>query len=275
MTEAEGSAPAVNGVAAPSGWTEDRLRFWHALGLGPAWRDARRAVGGPVAPQPAIGEFPAAQAGAAQGGGGEAPDDWSTLAAEVSACTRCPLCEGRRQAVLEAGSRGARWMVVGEAPGAEEDLRGEPFVGQAGRLLDNMLLAIGLSRGSGGEAGGRPAVTQGVYIANVIKCRPPGNRNPAPGEVATCEPYLRRQIALVRPRLILAMGKFAAHSLLGNDAPVGSLRGRVHPGTQASCAVPVVVTWHPAYLLRTPADKSRAWADLCLAREAFDRSTEN
>jgi DNA polymerase len=155
-------------------------------------------------------------------------------------------------------------MLVGEAPGAEEDARGEPFVGQAGRLLDNMLAAVGLTR-----EGSSPA---SVYIANVLKCRPPGNRNPAPDEVACCEPYLLRQIALVQPRLILVMGRFAAQSLLGTDASIASLRGRVHTIEVAGRRVAVVVTYHPAYLLRNLADKAKSWADLCLAREVVERA---
>lgn len=146
-------------------------------------------------------------------------------------------------------------MVVGEAPGAEEDARGEPFVGQAGRLLDAMLAAIGLDRAAH------------VFIANVLKCRPPGNRNPEPDEVARCEPYLVRQVQLVDPRLIVVMGRFAAQSLLRTDASIASLRGRVHGYAIGERRVPVVVTYHPAYLLRTPQDKAKAWADLCLAQQ--------
>jgi DNA polymerase len=145
-------------------------------------------------------------------------------------------------------------MLVGEAPGAEEDRLGEPFVGQAGKLLDNMLASISLARG------------RNVYIANVLKCRPPGNRNPEPDEVAKCSPHLLRQIELVQPRLILAMGRFAAQALLGTDATIASLRGRVH----RYAGVPLVVTYHPAYLLRSLPDKAKAWADLLFARKAID-----
>jgi DNA polymerase len=150
-------------------------------------------------------------------------------------------------------------MLVGEAPGAEEDARGEPFVGQAGRLLDNMLSAVGLAR-TGSDA-------RAVYIANVLKCRPPGNRNPAPDEVAQCDPFLKRQIELVNPRLVLVMGRFAAQSLLGTEASIASLRGTVHHIEVADRRVPVVVTYHPAYLLRNLADKAKSWADLCFARD--------
>jgi DNA polymerase len=190
--------------------------------------------------------------------------DWDRLERSVAACTECALCKTRRNTVFGVGNRNAHWMLVGEAPGAEEDAKGEPFVGQAGRLLDNMLAAVGLAR-RGDEA-------HAVYIANVLKCRPPGNRNPEPSEVAQCEPYLLRQVALIRPKLIVVMGRFAAQSLLGTDATIGSLRGRVHSIRVGELAVPVVVTYHPAYLLRNLADKAKAWADLCLAQEVYESS---
>lgn len=183
--------------------------------------------------------------------------DWEALEATVSGCTACRLCEGRRNTVFGVGDPRADWLVVGEAPGEQEDLQGEPFVGQAGKLLDNMLAALALRRG------------QGVYIANVLKCRPPGNRNPQPEEVAQCEPYLRRQVALLQPKIILAMGRFAVQTLLQSDEPIGRLRGRVH----AYQGVPVVVTYHPAYLLRNLPDKAKAWADLCLAQSAHRAAT--
>ncbi len=175
--------------------------------------------------------------------------DWPDLEQAVAGCEACGLCRGRRNTVFGVGDRQADWMIIGEAPGENEDLRGEPFVGNAGQLLDNMLRAVGLDR------------SHRVYIANVIKCRPPGNRNPDPAEVAQCEPFLRRQIALVQPKLILAMGRFAVQSLLATQEPIGKLRGRLH----AYQGVPVVVTYHPAYLLRNLPDKAKAWADLCLA----------
>ncbi|MBT9553040.1 MAG: uracil-DNA glycosylase [Hydrogenophaga sp.] len=181
--------------------------------------------------------------------------DWATLQASVAGCEACGLCKSRRNTVFGVGDRQADWMIVGEAPGENEDLQGEPFVGAAGQLLDNMLRAVG--RGRTGEG------AQGAYIANVLKCRPPANRNPQPAEVAQCEPYLARQVALVRPKIIVAMGRFAVQSLLRTDEPIGRLRGRVHRYE----GVPVIVTYHPAYLLRTPADKAKAWADLCLAME--------
>ena len=199
--------------------------------------------------------------------------DWPELQATVAACRACGLCASRTQTVFGVGSRQADWMVVGEAPGENEDRQGEPFVGQAGKLLDNMLAAIGLSRQVGDatesiaeeltptSAGGQKGTEkQGVYIANVLKCRPPANRNPQPDEVAQCEPYLRRQVALVQPRIILAMGRFAVQSLLNTQEPIGRLRGRVHQYQ----GVPVIVTYHPAYLLRALPEKAKAWQDLCL-----------
>ncbi len=177
---------------------------------------------------------------------------WDELAQAVAGCRACQLCSGRHNTVFGVGDLQADWLVVGEAPGENEDLQGEPFVGQAGKLLDNMLKAVGLDRRRGG-----------VYIANVLKCRPPGNRNPQPEEVAQCEPFLRRQVELLQPRIILAMGRFAVQSLLGSTEPIGRLRGRVHQ----YLGVPLVVTYHPAYLLRNLPDKAKAWADLCLARE--------
>jgi DNA polymerase len=181
--------------------------------------------------------------------------DWSAIKGEVAGCTACPLHAQRTQTVFGVGDESADWLFVGEGPGAEEDARGEPFVGQAGKLLDNMLAAIGLQRG------------RNVYIANVVKCRPPGNRNPEPSEAAACEPFLTRQIALIRPKLLIALGRVAAVNLLARDATIASLRGRLHDyrGT------PLVVTYHPAYLLRNLPDKAKAWQDLCFARAAMAR----
>jgi uracil-DNA glycosylase len=183
----------------------------------------------------------------------ERPGGWLELKQAVPACTACGLHKTRTQTVLGVGDEQADWLLVGEAPGAEEDRLGEPFVGQAGRLLDNMLAAIDLERG------------RNVYICNVLKCRPPGNRNPQPEEVAQCTPHLLRQIDLVKPRLILAMGRFAAQTLLATDASIASLRGRVH----RYAGVPLIVTYHPAYLLRTLPDKAKAWADLVFARRTM------
>ncbi len=182
--------------------------------------------------------------------------DWEALEARVRACTACELHRTRTQVVFGVGNRNADWMIVGEAPGAEEDRRGEPFVGRAGQLLDAMLHAIGLQR-------------QEVYIANVLKCRPPNNRDPRPEEVEQCEPYLKRQVALVAPRLILAVGRIAAQNLLKTNAPLSRLRGRVH--SYGETETPLVVTYHPAYLLRSPREKRKAWEDLKLAREVAGR----
>ena len=181
--------------------------------------------------------------------------DWATLRETVAACTRCSLHKTRTQTVFGVGSESADWMIIGEAPGAEEDRRGEPFVGRAGKLLDEMLRAVGLKRDS-------------VFIANILKCRPPNNRDPAADEAASCRAYLDRQIALVKPKLILAVGRIAAQHLLQTDAPLGRLRGRKHYLDGGH--LPVVVTYHPAYLLRSPTQKRKAWQDLCLAREIVD-----
>jgi len=182
--------------------------------------------------------------------------DWPALRLAVAECRACSLCERRTQTVFGVGNPQAHWMVVGEAPGEQEDRQGEPFVGKSGQLLDSMLRALGLTRGEAEPA-------RQVFIANTLKCRPPGNRNPEPDELAQCEPFLIRQIELVKPRMILAMGRFAVQSLLRSNEPVGRLRGRVHQYQ----GVPLVVTYHPAYLLRNPEDKARAWDDLCLALE--------
>ena len=166
----------------------------------------------------------------------------------VSRCTRCELANSRTQTVFGVGNSKADWMIIGEAPGAEEDRRGEPFVGRAGKLLDQMLRAVGQSR-------------EQVFIANILKCRPPNNRDPKPDEAASCREYLDAQIAHIKPSIILAVGRIAAQNLLASDAPVGRLRGRVHDLDR----VPLVVTYHPAYLLRSPSQKQKSWDDLCLA----------
>lgn len=215
----------------PSEWLEE-------MNLLPVWR-ARTA--------------PPAGPGPQQAPSGIGGMDWGALKAAVASCTRCRLHEQRTQAVFGVGDEQADWLFVGEAPGAEEDLKGEPFVGQAGRLLDNMLASIGLERG------------EKVYIANVVKCRPPGNRNPEPDEAAACAPYLDRQIGLISPRLIVALGKVAATRLLGRDASIASLRGKLldYHGR------PLIVTYHPAYLLRNPGDKAKAWEDLCFIKRTM------
>lgn len=212
--------------------SESRRRAWEALDIGPAWR-LREQPGVAVAPSTGL--------------------DWAGLREAVAGCRLCALCETRRNTVFGVGDERAAWMVVGEAPGAEEDKVGEPFVGRAGQLLDAMLASVGRSR------------REGVFIANVLKCRPPENRNPLPEEAAKCAPYLRRQIELVSPALILVVGKIAAQALLDTEASIASLRGRVHRLRSGESDIPVVVTYHPAYLLRTPLDKAKAWADLRLA----------
>jgi DNA polymerase len=222
------------------------------LGLAPIWRLRVIADAGPAS-QPRATESPPSDRREAR----IAALEWRDFAADVDACTACGLFRGRRRSVPGVGDPNAQWLFVGEGPGAEEDAKGEPFVGQAGKLLDSMLAALGLARGAN------------VYIANVVKCRPPGNRTPEPAETAACRPYLDRQVALLRPRIIVALGKSAATTLLDVDATIGSLRGRVHDYG----GNPLVVTYHPAYLLRNLPDKAKAWEDLLLARrtlQAFD-----
>ena len=189
--------------------------------------------------------------------------DWPALRSAVADCQACSLCGTRTQTVFGVGLQQARWMIVGEAPGEQEDLQGLPFVGPSGELLDSMLRALNLTRATDGPE--PPA--QRVYIANTLKCRPPRNRNPEPAELLACEPFLIRQIALLQPRIILAMGRFAVQALLRSNEPVGKLRGQVHTYQ----GVPLVVTYHPAYLLRNLADKARAWDDLCLAASVADK----
>jgi uracil-DNA glycosylase family 4 len=250
-----------------------RAEYLEALGID-VWVPREGAQGGGRAAAGPAGSAAAAGPGAAAGGTApaEAPPamppaaspgasagPWETLRAEVLGCTRCGLHAGRTQGVLGVGNRQADWMVIGEAPGAEEDRRGEPFVGRAGQLLDAMLRAIGLSR------------AENVYIANVLKSRPPNNRDPRPEEVAACLPYLRRQIELVRPRLLLAVGRIAAQNLLATEESLSRLRGRVHRFGELN--TPLVVTYHPAYLLRNPADKRKAWEDLKFARSVFRQLT--
>ena len=220
---------------------------WRELGLWPLWvarTQARDALG-----QTAAATVPLVAA--------QLPDtmlneaSWTQLRQMVSDCQRCSLHQGRRQAVFGVGDERARWLFVGEGPGAEEDQRGEPFVGAAGRLLDQMLRALGLRRG------------EDVYITNVVKCRPPQNRTPTDEECAACAPYLLRQIALIQPTVIVALGRVAAHALLKTDGALGALRLQQHHFGE----IPLVVTWHPAFLLRKPAEKARAWEDLCRARQ--------
>ena len=242
----------------------ERIDVLTELGLAPTWR--LRAARGAGAPPAATGGTTSAAAPlAAPARGVEAPAaaggrdariaalEWRDFAADVDACTACGLARGRNRSVPGVGDVDADWLFVGEAPGSEEDARGEPFVGQAGRLLDNMLAALGMNRG------------RSVYIANVLKCRPPNNRTPEPREVEACRPYLDRQVALIRPKLIVALGRSAATTLLETDATIASLRGRVHRYR----GVPLVVTYHPAYLLRNLPDKAKAWEDLVFARRTL------
>ena len=232
---------------------ERRQQYLAAIGID-LWvpRAARAqpavAVSASLAPPPpAAAAAPAADAAA-----------WEALRTQVLQCTKCPLHLTRTQGVFGVGPKRADWLVIGEAPGAEEDRRGEPFVGAAGQLLDAMLRAIGLDRATN------------VYIANMLKSRPPGNRDPKPEEVAACLPYLQRQIELLRPKIMLAVGRIAAQSLLGTQAPLGRLRGEVHRFGDT----PLVVTYHPAYLLRTPAEKRKAWEDLKFARSVYQQLTQ-
>lgn len=246
---------------------ERRRQAWAALDLGPVW-SARAPTASPqqvpTVPAAASSAVEAPVAVEALAAPDARPDPLrrlDALRAQVVTCPKCRLAESRTHAVFGEGPPDAGWMIVGEAPGAQEDARGEPFVGQSGRLLDAMLAAIGLDR------------ARDVFIANVVKCRPPGNRNPQADEIAACEPYLREQIELVRPAVLVLMGRFAAQTLLRTTEPIGVLRGRVHRYGTHDWSVPTLVTYHPAYLLRTPADKAKAWRDLCAARAEFARAT--
>lgn len=182
----------------------------------------------------------------------ESVDSWAALQAEVASCTQCGLCETRTQSVFGSGNKNAEWMIIGEGPGQNEDQQGLPFVGKAGQLLTEMLRAIGLDR-------------EEVFIANIVKCRPPANRDPQPVEIETCKPYLLRQIALIKPKIIVVLGRVAAQALLNTNQPIGSLRGKIH----ALNDTPVVVVYHPAYLLRSLLDKRKAWEDLKLALHTY------
>ncbi|NIC41568.1 uracil-DNA glycosylase [Aquabacterium sp. A08] len=242
----------------------------HASPAEPVLAPPQAATGEPahavraVAPRPTHRTVPLAVDGA--------PNPWAGLDtagldAAIRGCTRCDLAPRRQHAVPGMGDPAPDWLIVGEAPGEEEDRQGLPFVGRAGQLLDRMLAAMGLER------------AQRVYIANVIKCRPPQNRNPSPEEIGQCTPYLLRQVELLRPRIVLAMGRFAAQTVLGQGGaldpaalqtlPLGKLRGQVHRVTLGGQTLPVVVTYHPAYLLRSPGEKAKAWADLCLALDTL------
>ncbi len=239
-----------------------REELLQEIGISPRWR-LRGAPQSDAAPPPVpaaavvarepdapLSGVPAREPAAARGDMGPVAEmDWPALKACVADCRACGLHEKRNKTVFGVGDENADWLFVGEGPGADEDAQGEPFVGQAGKLLDNMLAAIALKRGAN------------VYIANIVKCRPPGNRNPQPEEAQACAAYLQRQIELIRPKLIIALGKVAAVNLLGRDASIASLRGQLH----AYRGIPMIVTYHPAYLLRSLNDKAKAWEDLCFA----------
>ena len=242
-------------------WTERQQAMLQEMGIRLWVSRVKDAPDGAAVPQPQTQtqtQTPTAAPLGPRPGGVEAMD-WPALQEAVGGCTACKLCKGRTQTVFGVGNPRAHWMIVGEAPGEQEDRQGEPFVGKSGQLLDNMLRAVALTRGEAAPA-------QQVYIANSVKCRPPGNRNPEPDELAQCEPFLIRQIALVQPKIILAMGRFAVQSLLRSSEPIGKLRGRVHHYQ----GVPLIVTYHPAYLLRNLPDKARAWDDLCLALDTVN-----
>ena len=236
-----------------------RLAYLSALGV-EVWRErGYSAADDPLTCDSRADDQPVTEVAASGDGAAsavDAPADWAELRAAVAACTRCALHKTRTQTVFGVGSETADWFIVGEAPGAEEDRRGEPFVGRAGRLLDEMLRAVGLDR-------------QTVFIANILKCRPPNNRDPAADESAQCRGYLNRQIELVAPKIILAVGRIAAQQLLATDTPVGRLRGQLH--RVGEDGIPAVVTYHPAYLLRSPGQKRKVWQDLCMARAVMSR----
>ena len=216
------------------------------MGLTPIWVDRARVVNAPAS-------APAAQPSPAEREAAVANLSWQELIASIATCTACKLCETRTNTVPGVGDRSPSWMVIGEAPGENEDKQGEPFVGKAGQLLDAMLIAVGKKRGDG------------VYIANIIKCRPPGNREPEPDEIAACAPYLSRQIVLAQPKLLLASGKFAAQTLLNCDDTVGAMRALPASESQRD-GVPIIVTYHPSSLLLSPLEKAKAWDDLLKAK---------
>lgn len=248
---------------------ETRIRYLRAMGITP-WVDRsapaampEQVPSGQPEPDARLPErAPPANPDAAPGANADDAAiplmDWETLRETVRTCRRCGLHEGRTQAVFGVGPERADWLVIGEAPGAEEDRQGEPFVGRAGQLLDAMLAALGLDRKT-------------AYIANVLKCRPPNNRDPEPAEAEHCAPFLDRQIALIRPRVILAVGRIAAQRLLGTDSPLGRMRGQVY--AYGPDRLPVVVTYHPAYLLRRPSEKGKVWRDLLYARRQLGSAT--
>jgi DNA polymerase len=232
-----------------------RKEILHELGLTPIWRSRADSILNEGAPMtiPVDQSIPVATATAPENDDRAARIarmDWAQLEAAVACCTACPLCQSRTRTVFGVGDEQADWLFIGEGPGAKEDEIGEPFVGQAGKLLDNMLKSIQLRRGDR------------VYITNIVKCRPPNNRNPEPSEAEQCHPYLARQIVLIKPKLIVALGKIAAQNLLHTSESIANLRGKLHRYSD----IPLIVTYHPAYLLRSLSDKAKAWEDLCFAK---------
>ncbi len=242
----------------------NRDRILDEMGLSPQWKlreqpSVKRGTKKPPVPAQADaaradGPRSSSASVASERPGQIALMDWQTLRQDIAACRACGLCAQRKQAVPGVGDENADWLFIGEGPGAEEDERGEPFVGQAGKLLDAMLMAIDLTRG------------ENVYIANAVKCRPPANRTPEAAEMAACAPYLKRQIALLQPRLIILLGRAAVHAVLGEEGSLSGLRGKTLSYHDGALTIPVIVTYHPAYLLRTLPDKAKAWEDLCRAR---------
>lgn len=241
---------------------KQRLQYLEALGI-QAWEPRTRLCDQPVQPRHPEGQIDSVVADAQEAlahvrdspqTGGDPPEQrWRELECEVAACTACELHRTRTQTVFGTGSHSAKWMVIGEAPGASEDQQGKPFVGKAGQLLTEMLRALGLQRDE-------------VFIANILKCRPPNNRDPKPSEVDACEGFLKQQVAMVKPKIILAVGRIAAQNLLKTEAPVSRLRGRVYRYGN----IPLVVVYHPAYLLRSPIEKRKAWEDLQLAMNTVE-----
>ncbi len=235
--------------------SQRRKQTLHELGLTPIWRRRAESAQGESVPSTLMSDQSVSVVNATKAVANDREAqisrmDWAKLKAAVACCTACPLCQSRTQTVFGVGDKQANWLFIGEGPGAKEDEIGEPFVGQAGKLLDNMLMSIQLRRGDG------------VYITNIVKCRPPNNRNPELSEAEQCRPYLERQIVLIKPKLIVALGKIAAQNLLHTNESIANLRGKLHSYADN----PLIVTYHPAYLLRSLADKAKAWEDLCFAK---------
>ena len=229
-----------------------REQMLQEMGIGPIWRlrDAPAAEPSDLAVAEPVAEAPSARPAMPAVVG----EGWAGLEQEIAACRACALCEQRKQAVPGVGDREADWLFIGEGPGAEEDAKGEPFVGQAGKLLDAMLAAIDLKRGDN------------VYIANAVKCRPPGNRTPEAAEMEACWPYLKRQIAMLKPKLIVLLGRAALQAVMKEERSLGNSRGKLFEYRDGELVIPIIATYHPAYLLRNLPDKAKAWEDLCFAR---------